>query len=392
MNKAENSFDENKRWLALIISYLVMAAMSVTIQVLSPVSHKIQEIIGIDYAKLGFLMGSISIPGIILSVPGGYIADRWGRIHILYAGIICLIIGALIFLANRNYEILCLARIVSGIGCAILSVILPGIFSPYFKDKSLGAAMGIFNTALPLGSILTLTFMGNLGRAAGWFNVFWVPACVAALMLVLIFLFLPDKNTMKSIKDSRVGLPMERDLLLLALIVLFSNMATMGYVTIAPAYFEKINISFSIIGIMLSAVLWGSLLLSPVAGYLTGHRNMAGILLLSGCFFQALSLVFIPIQLTPFWIDLVILGISSGLIMTPVYILVPKAVSGGQLNMGYGVIMTAMMIGCLSGPFLAGVSVDRFGGFMAGFLALGIFSFIGSVTSLFLRKQISTEK
>jgi len=384
-HSSEKERTERQKGRMLALSFAGMATMAVTIQALSPICHRIQAIIAVDYGALGFLMGVISIPGIFLSLPAGYLADRWGNRTLLLLGFFCFVAGALIFSVHPSYPILCIARILSGAGCALLSALLPGVFTPYYDHKSLGNAMGIFNTALPIGSIATLTAFGSIAAVIGYFTVFLVPALLAFLMFILFFFFLPRRASAEAHEQMSISIPASSQLWLLAGLVLFVNMASMGYVTIAPAFFTKCGYSTISVGFMLSAILWGSLFLSPPAGYLTGRYNMGKILMGLGALLQGAALVLIPLEKTPLIFNLLLLAASSGIIMTPVYIFVPLITGKEQLNSGYGVLMMMMMIGCLLGPSIGGVAVDRFGGFTAGFCAIGFFSALGALLALFIR-------
>jgi predicted MFS family arabinose efflux permease len=369
----------------LALSFAGMVTMAVTIQVLSPISHEIQKTLAIDYGALGFLMGVISMPGIFLSLPAGYLADRWGNRALLLTGFLCLIAGALIFMLHPPYIWLCIARMVSGAGCAFLSALLPGVFTPRYDGKSLGTAMGIFNTALPIGSIATLTLTGSIAAITGCFNVFALPALFALVMLILFFFNIPAKAPGDQEQRKALSIPTSPQLWILAGIVLFANMSTMGYVTIAPSYFAEQGFSRVTTGLMLSAVLWGSLFLSPLAGYLTGRHSMGRLLVGLGSLLQGAALIIVPFDKTPLFFDLLLLAAAAGVIMTPVYIFVPMITGKEKLNSGYGVMMMMMMIGCLLGPPLGGMAVDRLGGFTAGFAALGIFSVLGAALALLIR-------
>jgi MFS family permease len=372
----------------LAACYIGMLAMSCSIQALSPVNHKIQEALYLDYGRLGFLMGAISVPGIGLAIPGGQWADRWGSRIILHASFLSLLVGALLFVFTRTYFFLCAGRIISGIGCAFLSVVLPGILAPYFERKNLGNAMGIFNTALPLGSIATLTFLGSLGARMGWFNVFLIPAGAGIIAILGAVLLLPPEKRCTTYDHRRVMLPGAGPLWFLAAAVLFSNMATMGYVTIAPSFFELRGIPFDRIGLMLSAVLVGTLFLAPLAGYLSMARGMARVLVFWGSLVMALSLYCIPHPWVHLSAVLVMLAVSAGVIMTPVYIMVPRFVPGNLLNTGYGVIMAFMLLGCLTGPYLAGIFVDATrGSFEWGFTFLALSSVGAALMVLLMGKE-----
>lgn len=384
-HSSEKESNEHLKGRMLALSYAGMVTMAVTIQVLTPISHKIQEILAIDYGAIGFLMGVISIPGIFLSLPAGYLADRWGNRALLLIGFFCILTGALIFMMHPSYFLLCTARIISGAGCALLSALLPGVFTPHYSHKNLGSAMGIFNTALPVGSIATLMAIGSIASTIGYFTVFIVPAIAALVMLILFFFHIPAGRSAGVPEKKAISIPTSPQLWLLAGLILFANMSSMGYVTIAPAYYAKNGYSTISAGFMLSAILWGSLFLSPPAGYLTGRFNMSRLLMGLGALLQGVALVIIPIEQTPLFSDLILLAVGSGVIMTPAYILVPLITGREQLNSGNGVLMMMMMIGCLLGPSIGGLAVDRCGGFTAGFLTLSLFSFLGAALAFFIR-------
>jgi len=378
--------DKSTKVKVLIACYAGMVAMAVSIQALSPVSHRILESLSLDYGKLGFLMGAISIPGIILAIPGGQWADRWGSTRLLYFSFLSLTAGALLFVATRSYPLLCTGRIITGAGCALLSVVLPGILSFYYDRKSLGTAMGIFNTALPLGSIATLSLLGPLGLVIGWFNVFWVPALAALIAGLCALVLLPARDMVEARELRKVHLPPPGPIWVLGMVVLFSNMATMGYVTIGPSYFELQGFPLAQVGLMLSAVLVGTFLLSPWAGYLSTLKGMPRVFMFWGSLLLGGSLCSTPILSTPLLFDLIVLAVSSGVIMTPVYILVPRLVEESQVNTGYGIIMASMMTGCLAGPYLSGLCAGS-SGLDVGFYFLGCSSLAAAAAVLFLRAE-----
>ena len=277
------------KWRVLYLCYLVMIVNGIAIQVLTPVNHQIQEILKIDYTMLGILMGAISIPGIFISIPGGYIADRYGSRKLLFFSLICISIGSVVFILKSFFWILCAGRFITGIGCILLSVILPGIFIPYFEGKSLGSAMGIFNTALSLGSIITLSFFGSLAAKIGCFNIFWIPVIISMISILLTIFFLPKTDIITKKRPSlKFTVPKLDDpsIWVLSITVLFTNMATMGYVTIGPSYFISEGYKIAVMGIMLSAVLWCGLFLSPVVGYFTTNNNLSNVFLIWGNLFQ----------------------------------------------------------------------------------------------------------
>lgn len=372
----------SKSVAVLMLAYLGMAVMGITIQIVTPVSNEIREGLGISFRQMGLLMGIISFPGIFLAIPVGYLADRCGSRLMLLFGALFMALSFLVFPLLPGYLWFVAGRLMAGIGCTFISVLLPGLIPQYFRGKSLGTAMGVYNTALSVGSIATLTFFHALADRSGVLNAFWYPFGLACLLLVLYLFFLPASSAVKKV---RFSLPLQDSFWLLVLIVLFANLASMGYVTIAPAYYETLLIPWSVRGTMLSAVLWGGIFFAPLAGYLTSARGKGVQILVAGALLQALGLALIPVLREIVAVPLILLAVGAGVIMTPVYTLIPRIAQPQEINVYFAAMFSAMMIGCLAGPLFVGWIYDIFLSYKAAFLFLGLMSAGAAVSACFVR-------
>ena len=66
-----------------------------------------------------------------------------------------MIIGAVLFSYAGAVPILAISRIISGMGAMTIFVISPQIIAQWFAGGRMGIAMGVFNTGMPLGTILS---------------------------------------------------------------------------------------------------------------------------------------------------------------------------------------------------------------------------------------------
>lgn len=367
-----------KEILIFLIAWLSMAVMGINIQLLTPINSDLKDTLNISYSMLGILMGIISLPGIFISTPIGKLADKIGRKYILIAGLFLISIGNLLFPIFSNYNFALIGRILIGIGCAVISVLVPGIISQYLPSKNLPQLMGFFNIALPTGSILTLTFYHEISQKLGLFKSFYIPTFLAGI-LAISFLFFPEnkiiqKNNLKA--KSKFKIPNADIIIPLAIIVLTSNLASMAYVTLAPSYYEQLKISWQIRGTMLSAGLWGSIFFSPIIGKILSKGNYSKIIIILGLITQGIGLIFIPFIQIPLYISLILFCFGTGIIMTPIYVIIPKNLQQENINTAFGVIISAMMIGCLIGPYIAGKIMDM-SNFAISFAICGIISILG---------------
>ncbi len=362
-----------------------MAIMGMNIQLLTPVSDDLRQELTISFSQLGVMMGIISLPGIFLSLPAGRIADKTGRKKLLILGLFLLIPGSLCFCIFKNYMWSVIGRILAGIGCSLISSLTPGLIPEAIPKKYIPAAMGIFNTAIPIGSILTLTFYHKIAETLGVFESFYISAVIATA-IAISSVFIPETRTSSDNKDNDQNFSDKKLMTPISLIVLAANFASMGYVTVAPAYYQHIGIPWTLRGTMLSAILWGSIAFAPAAGWFISKFGHIKFIIALGLAMQGAGLAAIPIKSTPLTLDLIIMAIGAGIIMTPIYILIPKIIDRKNINLAFGIMISAMMIGCLAGPYIAGVLIDAVG-YEYSFAALGLFSAIGLLPTIAINEK-----
>jgi MFS family permease len=92
-------------------------------------------------------------------------------------------LGTAIVASGGSYWIIAIGRLVAGIGAAVLLVVAPKIITSWFYDREIGLAMGIFNISMPLGTILSLNFMGAIAFRFNWQASIWISFCVGTATL-----------------------------------------------------------------------------------------------------------------------------------------------------------------------------------------------------------------
>ncbi|MES2098099.1 MAG: MFS transporter [Pseudomonadota bacterium] len=134
-------------------------------------------------AELQWTINAYLLPLSALLLIGGAAGDHFGRRRMLIAGIMLFAAASLGCALSPNLEILLAARVVQGIGAAMLMPnslsILGGAFSGEEKGRAVGtwAAVGAIASAFgpPLG--------GWLVDAVGWRAIFYINLPVAALAI-----------------------------------------------------------------------------------------------------------------------------------------------------------------------------------------------------------------
>jgi MFS family permease len=167
------------RWVILFLLYLEMLFITLNIQFIPPLVPQIMEEIKISHTHAGLLMGLIALPGLFICIPSGIFSDKFGFKKVGIASLLLIFGANLAMSMSFHFKTICVGRILSGIGVMALAITLPHFLSTWFKRAEMGLAMGIFNTAMPVGTILSFSFIGNMGKAWGLQKVIQMIAILA---------------------------------------------------------------------------------------------------------------------------------------------------------------------------------------------------------------------
>ncbi len=66
------------RWKILAVIVVARIAVGFQFQSIASVSPLLIEDMGLDYGQLGTLIGVYNLPGLVISIPGGYLVSRIG--------------------------------------------------------------------------------------------------------------------------------------------------------------------------------------------------------------------------------------------------------------------------------------------------------------------------
>jgi len=376
----------NYRWKILAMSYVCMLAFALVFQSIPPILNLIISDLNINYAQAGLLMSLFALPGIFIAIPSGMISDRFGMKKVGVASLILMIVGTFIVGVSNNFLFMCAGRTISGIGALTLAIVLPQLLSRWFRGKDLGIGMGVFNTAMPLGTIASFNALSTVGKNLGW-RVPILSTTTASIVALLIFMwlfrepFLEVKETRNSLLSdiSRVGVP----IWLVGFTWMWFNAAFISFLTFSSPFFVAKGYEIGFAGFMSSIVMMGSLFLSPIIGYLVYKFGKEEVFIVLGGIFLSSLLFFVPTA--PFLIPLLMLiAISVAFVPAPIFSLPSKLVKPENLGLGFGIFTVCQNVGVLVGPYLTGLAKDLTGEYVSSFYLMSLFTILQAVTILIL--------
>lgn len=176
------------RWVILAGGILSQATVSAYFQGLSTVAPAVRRTYHLDLAQLGLLLGSASLGLVMTLVLWGAATDRFGERRVMALGLLGAGIALLAAPATRSAPTVGLALFAAGaLGASVNAASGRAVMS-WFAASSRGFAMGLRQTAVPLGGAAAALVLPVVVATRGTAGVFVVlaAACLAACVAVAV--------------------------------------------------------------------------------------------------------------------------------------------------------------------------------------------------------------
>ena len=374
------------RWgiLALIMAAQTMANVGpLGIPSIAPL---IREDLGLSLAEAGSFLSAYYIGAAIMSLPAGWMADRWGVLVTMVIGQAVISAGLLGVAGSLSFSLLTVIMIGAGAGYGMLNPTTAKAAMAWFPRRQRATAVGFKQVGLPLGGAVGALIMPYLALWLGWRPSVMVPAILVAAVGVMTWALYRDPPHSDYAARGTAGGPSlvkvlaNRDLWLVALSTLvFAGMQTVWMSFLVLYLTDVLLLSLVQAGRYLvlaqMAGMAGRVIFGMLSdGYFQGRRRI--VLVIAGAGSTACSLVMAetgPVTgaslLAPLAVAFGFFGIGwNGVQHTLLAELVGPRGAGTAVGLG----LTISSFGVSLCPPLFGLAVERLGGFTLPWAALGI--------------------
>lgn len=136
---------------------------------------------------------SINLLGLALSGPiYGPWSDCHGRRTVLRIGMTLFLLGSIFALFANSIEILLIARFIQGLGEGVAVVIAFAIVRDLFDEKKSAQVLSYMGMAIALSPGLAPILGGFIAHTLGWKMCFGVVSFAAAVIIIFLFLLMPE--------------------------------------------------------------------------------------------------------------------------------------------------------------------------------------------------------
>jgi len=325
------------RWLILAVLFIARFALGYQFQSAGSVAPFLIRDLNVDYAQIGILIGAFILPGVAISIPSGFLARRFGDKNTVLAAMTLMVVGGIVTGLGHAYAALLVGRLLSGIGGAILVVVLLKMMIDWFADKELVFGMAVFIIGWPIGIAAAQASQSRLAELRSWHTVFIAAAALVAVALLVMLLFyrLPPgaPATAERRRLTRSELMM---VCLTGAVWMFLNGAYLAILSFGPSELIERGMSIPAADTVVSAMSWVFLVAIPLSGYLAQRYDVPDAVMIGGLIASIVLGAHLPFSPAPL-LSFVLFGFALAL-ATPVVAALPARVLAPHMRgPGFGI-------------------------------------------------------
>jgi EmrB/QacA subfamily drug resistance transporter len=216
-------------WLAIAAMALAVFAIANDFTAMNVVLPTLEQDLDTDLARVQWVVNGYSIVFGVLIVPGGRLADLFGRKEMLALG--AAIFATFSFLAGLapNITLLILARILMGVGGALMWPAILGLMYALLPSSKSGLAGGLVIGVAGIGNAAGPVIAGALAEV-NWRYIFFLNLPIAAIAVAATWRFVHVDRQREEARIDYVGTAL-LSVSLLALLTALTVAPTDGFAT-----------------------------------------------------------------------------------------------------------------------------------------------------------------
>ncbi len=394
------------RWVILIVCWLAFIVAFMQRLSVGPLAPFLKEDLNLTSAQVGLFMSAAAFGYMLTVMPAGWLVDRIGVRWLLLIGEVFggIFIACMFTVTTFAQGLIFMALAGLGMGCLMPSTTKAVL--EWFPVKERATAMGIKQTAINMGGIITASTLPLIAINFHWHWGFMGIGIIAVVIGIVSFILYKPPPQSANLNTSNPVTPpgtrpsvrtiiKSRDIWLL----IGAGMCLMVVEFAAIAYFVlylKEVLLFAVVaaGFVLAIVEAGGAFSKPISGLMSdrlfhGGRKSSLILMYCLALAACIMFAFLP-QGSALWLIILISLIFGfvaigwgGLYLTLVGELAGRELAGTVTGMTSAILM----ISNIAGPPIFGYIVDTTGSYRVAWLFLAILAAVAAALLLFVREE-----
>jgi len=189
---------ERRKWWTLGAVSLGLFMIMLDNTVVNVALPSIQASLGLSLSELEWVVTGYALTFAAFMLTGGKLADLLGRRRVFVAGLVVFTAASLACGLAGSAEMLIGARVVQGVGAALMNPATLSIITATFPPRQRGTAIGIWAGVSALALAIGPLVGGLLSEHADWGWIFFVNVPVGIVAVVAAFLFIDESRDTSS--------------------------------------------------------------------------------------------------------------------------------------------------------------------------------------------------
>src|SRR5438876_5684340 len=185
---------ENRKWWTLLAVAFGLFMIMLDNTVVNVALPSIRRDLGISISELEWVFNGYALTFGVLLLTGGKLADLLGRRRIFIAGLVIFTVSSFFCGFAGSAGVLIGARVVQGVGAALMNPATLSIISATFPPRQRGTAIGIWAGVSALALAIGPLVGGLITEHISWNWIFYINVPVGILGVAASFLFIDESR------------------------------------------------------------------------------------------------------------------------------------------------------------------------------------------------------
>ncbi|MDD5807041.1 MAG: MFS transporter [Eggerthellales bacterium] len=410
MSNTKPIYSAKVGWLAMLGGLFIYFTNSACQYKVPPIMGDLCDALGMTLGQAGWLMSIMSLLGLILAIPAGFIIMKLGTRNATVLTAVINLIGSVLGTFATGFGLMMFSRALEGVALGLVSVVSFQVSTAFFPAEKRGLPNACVTVAYVLSYFAMMNAATPLNEAFGWQGLWWACNALSVIAVILAWFCIPKKanepdftaeeNDELAASNEKVSYKKiftNPGLYAIAICFVVFNIGYYGITTYMPTYLTDIVGADA--GTANFAISWNAIAGAPaalVAGFLMGKVGLRNRKWVPAIAMLALAVMyFFAFQMPNVGAAaalLIVCGFVASLVPPSLYTigpdLIPKAIYAPMI---LAVVTFGQNLGMTLGPLVVGYTYEAFGTWSSVSIPIGVLAVIGALAMAIIKSKAKSE-